>query len=74
MHIDADGLATRFGVMCGSKWIVIGRPPLADEDGDEFINHFFSDRRLFTGDFAVEDASSAPWKFEALYLAPGTAL
>jgi hypothetical protein len=78
MHIDADGLATRFVVMCGSKWIVIGRPPLADEDGDEegdeYINHFFSDRRLFTGDFAVEDASSAPWKFEALYLAPGTAL
>lgn len=72
--------------MCGSKWIVIGRPPLAGEDGDEdgdkdgdedrdeFINHFFSDRRLFTGDFAVEDARSAPWKYEALYLAPGTAL
>lgn len=69
MHIDADGLATRFEVMCGAKWIVIGRPPLADE-----TSHFFSDRSLFTGDFAVEDASSASWKYEALYLAPGAAL
>jgi hypothetical protein len=80
MHIDADGLGTRFEAMCGFKWIVIGRPPITnededgDEDEDEFMNHFFSDRRLFTGDFAVEDASSAPWKYESLFLAPGTAL
>jgi hypothetical protein len=74
MHIDADGLGTRFEVVCGAKWIVIGRPPLADENGDDFINHFFSDIRLFTGDFAVEDASSASWQYEAVYLAPGTAL
>lgn len=74
LHIDADGLGTRFEVVCGAKWIVIGRPPLVDEDGDEIINHFFSDRRLFAGDFAVEDAGSAPWHYEALYLAPGTAL
>ena len=44
---------------CGAKWIVIGRPPLPDEEGDDFIHHFFSDRRLFTGDLAVEDSSSA---------------
>jgi hypothetical protein len=74
-HIDADGLATRFEVACGAKWIVIGRPPLADADADNLSNSsFFSDRRLFTGDFAVEDASSALWRYEALYLAPGTAL
>lgn len=74
-HIDADGLGTRFEVACGAKWIVIGRPPLSDEDMDDLNNSsFFSDRRLFTGDFAVEDASSAFWKYEALYLAPGTAL
>ena len=55
MHIDADGLGTRFEVKCGAKWMVIGRPPLAGEDiDDDCINHnFFSDRRLFTGDFAV---------------------
>jgi hypothetical protein len=75
MHIDADGLGTRFEVSCGAKWIVIGRPPLADEDDDGLnIYRFFSDRRLFTGDFAVEDASSAVWQYEALYLAPGNAL
>jgi hypothetical protein len=75
MHIDADGLGTRFEVACGAKWMVIGRPPLADEDVGNLINHdFFSDRRLFTGDFAVEDASSALWQYEAFYLAPGTAL
>jgi hypothetical protein len=74
LHIDADGLATRFEVVCGAKWIVIGRPPLAGEEGDDILNHFFSDRRLFTGEFAVEDASSALWEYEALYLAPGTAL
>jgi hypothetical protein len=74
MHIDADGLATRFEVMCGAKWIVIGRPPVTDEENNDFINHFFSDRRLFTGDFAVEDAGSASWKYEAVYLAPGSAL
>jgi hypothetical protein len=68
-HIDADGLATRFEVMCGAKMFVMGRPPLTDED-----DHFFSDRRLFTGDFAVEDATSAKWKYEAVYLAPGAAL
>jgi hypothetical protein len=75
MHIDADGLGTRFEVGCGAKWMVIGRPPIAGEDTDDDIDHsFFSDRRLFTGDFAVEDASSAPWQYEAVYLAPGTAL
>jgi hypothetical protein len=74
-HIDADGLATRFEVACGAKWIVIGRPPLAEEDTEGLSNcHFFSDRRLFTGEFAVEEASSALWEYEALYLAPGTAL
>lgn len=79
MHIDADGLGTRFEVGCGAKWMVLGRPPLAGEDTgtDDCAarNHtFFSDRRLFSGDFAVEDAGSAPWQYEAVYLAPGTAL
>ena len=74
MHIDADGLGTWFEVVCGAKWIVIGRPPLPDEDGDDFIHHFFSDRRPFTGDFAVEDSSSAGWQYEGVYLAPGTTL
>jgi hypothetical protein len=74
-HIDADGLGTRFEVACGAKWIVIGRPLLSDDDSDGLtICKFFSDRRLFTGDFAVEDASSAVWQYEAVYLAPGTAL
>lgn len=74
MHIDADGLGTRFEVACGAKWIVIGRPPFKDEDKDDVNFSFFSDRRLFADDFAVEDASSALWKYEAVYLAPGTAL
>jgi hypothetical protein len=79
MHIDADGLGTRFEVACGAKWMVIGCPRHAGEDtgedtGDHFNHNFFSDRRLFTGDFAVEDASSAPWQYEAVYLSPGTAL
>jgi hypothetical protein len=74
MHIDTDGLGTRFEVVCGAKWIVIGRPPLVAEDSDDFINHFFSDRRLYTGDFAVEDASSTLWQYEGVYLAPGSAL
>lgn len=69
MHIDSDGLATRFQVMCGAKWFVVGRPPLDDED-----DHFFADRTLFTGDFAVEDATSAAWTYEAVFLAPGEAL
>jgi len=74
-HIDADGLGTRFEVGCGAKWIVIGRPPLTEDDADGLTNsRFFSDRRLFTGNFAVEDASSALWQYEAVYLAPGTAL
>jgi len=74
-HIDADGLGTRFEVVCGAKWIVIGRPSLTDDNTDALNSYnFFSDRRLFTGDFAVEDASSALWQYEALYLAPGTAL
>lgn len=81
LHIDADGLATRFEVMCGAKWFVMARPPLAgedkDDDGedtDDAGNCFFSDRRLFMGDFAVEDAHSVSWEYEAVYLAPGTAL
>jgi hypothetical protein len=76
-HIDTDGLGTRFEVRCGAKWIVIGRPPFTDEGtGMDGLNNctFFSDRRLFIGDFAVEDAISAVWQYEALYLAPGTAL
>jgi hypothetical protein len=68
-HIDSDGLGTRFEVRCGAKWMVFGRPPLA-ADGSSF----FSDRRLFAGEFAVEDAGSASWQYEAVYLAPGTAL
>lgn len=72
MHIDADGLGTRFEVSCGAKWIVIGRPPL-DDDPLNFLE-YLSDRSLYTGDFAVEDATSATWKYEAVYLSPGTAL
>lgn len=74
-HIDSDGLGTRFEVACGAKLIIMGRPPLAEEDTDSLKNcSFFSDRRLFAGDFAVEEASSALWQYEAVYLAPGTAL
>lgn len=72
IHIDADGLGTRFEVACGAKWIVIGRPPL-DDDPLNFLE-FLSDRSLFTGDFAVDDASSVTWEYEAVYLSPGTAL
>lgn len=75
MHIDSDGLGTQFEVGCDAKWMVIARPLLEDDDTDDRINHsFFSDRRLYLGDFAIEDANSAPWQFEAVYLAPGTAL
>jgi hypothetical protein len=67
------GLYLKLG--CGEKWIVIGCPPLAEDDADGLTNsRFFSNRRLFTCDFAVEDASSALWQYEVLYLAPGTAL
>lgn len=67
--------------MCGAKWFVNGHPTLAGEDKDDkgkdtddAGNHFFSDRSPFMGDFAVEDAHSIPWEYEAVYLAPGTAL
>jgi hypothetical protein len=72
MHIDADGLGTRFEVACGAKWIVIGRPPL--DDGPLNFLDFLSDRSLYTGNFAVEDAASVTWAYEAVYLSPGTAL
>jgi hypothetical protein len=74
MHIDAEGLATRFEVACGAKWIVIGRPPLNDSDHPLKFVEFLSDRNLFLGEFSVDDATSVTWEYEALYLSPGTVL
>lgn len=54
IHIDADGLGTRFEVACGAKWNVIGRPPLNQLN---FLD-FLSDRSLFMGEFTMDDAAS----------------
>ncbi|KDR65163.1 hypothetical protein GALMADRAFT_162467 [Galerina marginata CBS 339.88] len=75
MHIDADGVCTRLEVQCGAKWLVVGRPPSTSFAKDGSADHaYFSHNDLFTGNFAVKDALSGAWEFEAVYLESGTAV
>lgn len=76
LHIDCEGGATKICVRSGAKWIVLGRPAFYDEDEKNVQpdHRFFSSLHLFTGGFAVNDATSSVWDYEAVYLPAGTTL